>query len=348
MLSCSIRRVVILASPPPPASSSSTNNLPRIVASACPFTPRFHQRRASSSKPPSPANGSKGAVETQPTDIEEKPLHNKRKTKSISGKNALKARNTFLNVPSVPSTQYITPSLLGPASFFSLHRPISITNGFPQPVTEEAFASIFTAKGRNSKSQDVVSTLSNTLEALDAATGRLEAMNLESQRNNQWNRIEEIKSGINENSSTSDGNPTLSLQKQFMSEKYAPFNAPPAPIPIDATQSTDAVAVPAESQESQHRIYTAVLTVEESTDYNGDVTYMAHHSPLVIEDSFAVPNRFTEPEEAPQGRDTKEQEARNEIHAISVKRQRKLKMKKHKYKKLMRRTRNLRRRQDRN
>lgn len=34
--------------------------------------------------------------------------------------------------------------------------------------------------------------------------------------------------------------------------------------------------------------------------------------------------------------------------AISVKRQRKLKMKKHKYKKLMRKTRNLRRRLDRN
>ncbi|RYZ81296.1 MAG: AURKAIP1/COX24 domain-containing protein [Proteobacteria bacterium] len=36
------------------------------------------------------------------------------------------------------------------------------------------------------------------------------------------------------------------------------------------------------------------------------------------------------------------------MHAISVKRQRKLKMKKHKYKKLMKRTRNLRRRLDRN
>ena len=38
---------------------------------------------------------------------------------------------------------------------------------------------------------------------------------------------------------------------------------------------------------------------------------------------------------------------RRDMHAISVKRQRKLKMKKKKYKKLMKRTRNLRRKLDR-
>ena len=54
-----------------------------------------------------------------------------------------------------------------------------------------------------------------------------------------------------------------------------------------------------------------------------------------------MPVRRREPSE---GR----QERMRKMFLISVKRQRKLKMKKHKYKKLMKRTRNLRRKLDRN
>ena len=106
-----------------------------------------------------------------------------------------------------------------------------------------------------------------------------------------------------------------------------------------------------EPHKPQHRTYTAVLTIEESTDEHGEVTYMAHSSPLVQKDPPTIPTRFLERmyirRERHQER-SRERANQNRMEAISVKRQRKLKMKKHKYKKLMRRTRNLRRRLDRN
>jgi len=89
---------------------------------------------------------------------------------------------------------------------------------------------------------------------------------------------------------------------------------------------------------------------------------MAHSSPLIadveepslgeeeqIQEPY-LPTNFRERMNHRQERFVEYREQRAEetgIWAISVKRQRKLKMKKHKYKKLMKRTRNLRRRLER-
>jgi hypothetical protein len=113
------------------------------------------------------------------------------------------------------------------------------------------------------------------------------------------------------------------------------------------------------------RTYRAYLTFTESTNAAGEVTYMAHSSPLIVDieelehDSAAaiqepnsMPTTFRERMNIRKERYEEFLHRRGErdaaVWAISVKRQRKLKMKKHKYKKLMRRTRNLRRRLDRN
>jgi hypothetical protein len=73
---------------------------------------------------------------------------------------------------------------------------------------------------------------------------------------------------------------------------------------------------------------------------------MTHSSPL--EEKASFPTRFRERMYLRQERYWEQMEEDHGMLAISVRRQRKLKMKKHKYKKLMRRTRNLRRRLDRN
>jgi hypothetical protein len=119
---------------------------------------------------------------------------------------------------------------------------------------------------------------------------------------------------------------------------------------MNTADSLAAGSEAAEAQEPQHRTYTAVLTIEESTDENGEVTYMAHSTPLVQRDPPATPARypFLERMNIRQEQYRERREEHGIYQAISVKRQRKLKMKKHKYKKLMRRTRNLRRRLDRN
>ncbi|POS86997.1 hypothetical protein EPUL_001335 [Erysiphe pulchra] len=360
MISSSIRRVALTVH-----SISTTSKLPgnlsRVVASNnIPSCVPYNQKRASSSKPPSPTNGSKGVAEGRPvassptetSSIEAKPLTTKKKAKSSTVKNMLRSKNqTTFNIPSVPSTQHITPSLLGPAAFFSLHRPISITNGFPQPVTDEAFASIFTPRTRSSKSQEVILALSSTLENLNAVRESLDTLNSESQQN-QWTGLEESDAGKNEGMFQSPEinrlhvNQILGTPQYFMSGKYAPFNPPQPPKPLSTITTLGTGNT--EAPENRYRIYTAVLTVEESTDSNGDVTFTAQHSPLTAEDQYDLPNHPPGRSKIQQAQYRVKKTTESEKQAISVKRQRKLKMKKHKYKKLMRRTRNLRRRLDRN
>lgn len=148
----------------------------------------------------------------------------------------------------------------------------------------------------------------------------------------------------------------MKFPQHILSGKYQPFNAPPPPMPMDTEDSLAAGLEAAEdmSPANQERTYTAVLTIKESMDENGDVSYVAHSSPLeleeqVIEEHISPPNTFLERMQERQEKYEEYRENRAEetgMWAISVKRQRKLKMKKHKYKKLMRKTRNLRRRYD--
>lgn len=108
--------------------------------------------------------------------------------------------------------------------------------------------------------------------------------------------------------------------------------------------TAESLAAGLEAAQPQHRTYTAVLTVEESTDENGNVTWNARSSALVEEPSINEEGHVEDPRDLTNFRERmthrqqRFEEAREEkaretgIWAISVKRQRKLKMKKHKYK----------------
>jgi hypothetical protein len=210
-------------------------------------------------------------------------------------------------------------------------------NNYPQVVSDEAFANIFTAKRKsNAKPQEVISTLSNTLSKLESVTRQF---NLGPQQA-RWNsETDEIRAAITADSyrkAESQHAPqevAMDFPHHILSNRYQPFHPPPPPVPMNMSAET------VEVQEPQYRRYTAVLTIDESTDVNGETTYSAHSSPLE-----PMPTRFLDRMQLRQ----EQSRERNMMWAISVKRQRKLKMKKHKYKKLMKRTRNLRRRLDRN
>jgi hypothetical protein len=147
------------------------------------------------------------------------------------------------------------------------------------------------------------------------------------------------------------------VQLNQMSGQFLPFSPPPLPVAqkegssVSAALEAEAAADMAEDMPS-HRVYKAILTIEETTDENGQVKVVAHSPQLIEEGSevtdVAVPRTFLERMAL---RQLRYEDARgrrlDEIHAISVKRQKKLKMKKKKYKKLMRRTRNERRKLDR-
>lgn len=158
------------------------------------------------------------------------------------------------------------------------------------------------------------------------------------------------------------------VQLNAMSGQFLPFRPPPAPRPESSSSSTATGALDAASESAiddvdtdagpSHRVYRAILTIEETTDADGQVKVVAH-SPQLIEDQDQAapqPRSFLERmalrqlrhEDVISRRRFGEEGGGDGMLAISVRRQKKLKMKKKKYKKLMRRTRNLRRKLDRN
>ncbi|KAL2129451.1 hypothetical protein VTI74DRAFT_7791 [Chaetomium olivicolor] len=340
MIPSSVRRVVA-AAPQSSAVNTLASSVPRAaVTISLPYKPKgLHQRRYSSSKPSSPDDG--------PRDFAARPVPPSRGSKSVKAK---EAKATAPQPPSVPSTRHIGDEGLALSTFFALHRPISVTQLLPKTVTDDAFAQIFTPRTRDNRVSDVLSTLSQTVNDLEEPLSRMS-----------------ISSGDKQAQEAEDGSTKLSLkhadgtetnvyiQLNSMSGHYLPYTPPPAPqpvsetVPVEAESANSAIAEElAAEQEPQTRVYKAMVTIEETVDANGQYKVVAHSPELVEEDSQVAPRSFLERMAWRQLRyDEARQQQGRIMQAISVKRQRKLRMKKKKYKKLMKKTRNLRRKLDR-
>lgn len=165
-----------------------------------------------------------------------------------------------------------------------------------------------------------------------------------------------------------DGIPRLSVDQ--MLSRFKPFNPPPAPVPFDqATAESEATPNELSPEASREqptivakKAWSATVIVTESTDSSGHRTYTASTTPMTeAELPSAETSEMEEIEirqpfldrmrqrdnEHTRYRDDRSGRVQSDMHLISVKRQRRLKMKKHKYKKLMKRTRLLRRKLDR-
>jgi len=242
------------------------------------------------------------------------------------------------------------------ASIFSQHRPVSITTPLPSATTEETFNSIFEATtDAKHKSNDVLLTLGSVVERLDQASQARQSGDL------SWNILQESPNGEVTHLDGSNGQAFLA--------KYPPFTPPPAPSAFDpAAQSQKMQQRPKRESRKrqpkattpQTKTWSTTVVVTEYTNQDGTKSWSAETTPIVR--ALEVAQEVAEPEQQPKVQiqqpflqrmrlrhiQTIKQYKGGRMLAISVKRQRKLKMKKHKYKKLMRRTRNLRRRLDRN
>ena len=150
-----------------------------------------------------------------------------------------------------------------------------------------------------------------------------------------------------------DGPPQISTDR--LMANFLPFRPPPAPVPWDQVADPEIAAAEQESLQTtpaKQRAWSTAVVVTESTDASGKRTYSATAEPMVEinvppkagnVDEVEIHQPFLERMRQRQNSQTR----RPDMLAISVKRQRKLKMKKHKYKKLMKRTRLLRRKLDR-
>ncbi|KAG9836231.1 hypothetical protein KCU98_g5003, partial [Aureobasidium melanogenum] len=363
MFSSQLGRAARVGSQSASISTSTCAVANRVSSAACP-TLLSRQRRLSSSKASCPPNGDSNrsrqpAAATKPDLPSSRPAKSRSSTshKSNSASRNLKAAKdeTFANLPSVPSTEHILPQDITLSSFFSLHRPLSLGSAIPPAADMTAFNTIFEPKPKQQKTNgDVIFTLSNAINSIESQ-----------QRDSDlgWEIIQESSS--NADIKHLDGVPRSRSLEDLVAQ-LKPFTAPPPPSPVNVEQQQRKVrAAPAPTVSQKH--FKTTITVTENKRSDGVTFYTASATPpepAAIKEAPSATSttpfkdrlrnrelNFMEKELEQHRSDISILEGENskgEMHAISVKRQRKLKMKKHKYKKLMKRTRNLRRRLDRN
>lgn len=219
-------------------------------------------------------------------------------------------------------------------------------------MSDDAFAKIFAPRTRANRVADVLSTLSQSVHDLEEPLSKLSIAGGDKVAHEAEDGSTKISLKHGDGSETS-----VYLQLNAMSGQYLPYAPPPAPEPISETTEAEAdsaanngavaeEAAAEKQQQPQTRVYKAMVTIEETVDADGQYKVMAHSPELVEEDGR--PRSFLERMAERQLRyDEARQQQDRTMQAISVKRQRKLRMKKKKYKKLMRKTRNLRRKLDR-
>lgn len=259
------------------------------------------------------------------------------------------------------------------SNFFSLHRPISVTTPIPPESSTAAFSSIFDPKPiAKHKSSDVIYTLSSAVDTLENA-----ASSTQNQNSQQMTHEDvDLRTAVTQASpSNADPPPhhldlpakTLHINLHELAKNFRPYVKPPPPVPTnfafleEAPRKTSQQAEPKSDSVVTRKAFTTTLTIHEITYGSGRKSYKTHTTPIVEGPGSSTGEREKEVylPPAPRGQPFLGRMRERQIQymdrlgdgeiwqAISVKRQRKLKMKKHKYKKLMKRTKNLRRRLDR-
>lgn len=194
----------------------------------------------------------------------------------------------------------------------------------------------------------------------------------------RWEVISESSSNSDSGVKHLDGAPQPRMKSlDELVASFRPFKAPPPPEPFDekyvrsaATSlvQKNALSVNKTTRKPKQKIYITEIRVTESTHSDGRKTYAASSTPIRrLEDQQQAQAQPTRQLFLERMRRRSERAFRDGLRGIrapmyvrqvvgmgfrrkevwrliSVKRQRKLKMKKHKHKKLMKRTRNLRRR----
>ncbi|KAL4921879.1 hypothetical protein BDW62DRAFT_173590 [Aspergillus aurantiobrunneus] len=340
MLSSSLRRAAL--APIAPVAGVCRSSSQGLATSSAGIV---RQRRYSSSSS-KPSDGSRRVDASSQTPTKEVSSGEKREGKSSrrrgkdgsgSGRNGSKSSqpNAFSRLPSVPSTQHLQPHDVQLASFFSIHRPISVSTTVPPPSSPEAFDSIFTKQASKNETQDVIFTISSAANSMENAAhhfaendGHMSAFETEG---NQLDGLDmsELKVSVEE-----------------MAKRLRPFNPPPPPTPhAYATETGN------QHQPQATSSYSTVLTVRESTLSDGSKTYEAHTTPFVQAQSMEAPGAeeteaVTELPHNSQATYIERLRNNGAMQAISTRRRRVRKMKNHKFKKLLRRTRTLRRKLD--
>jgi hypothetical protein len=233
------------------------------------------------------------------------------------------------------------------ASFFSLHRPISVSTTVPPPSNPEAFDAIFSKKSPGPAQEDVMHTLSSAVESME---------NTADHHAEQDDSPQSLGRGGSLNHFDGEGNQLdamnmadMKVSVEDVAKQFRPFRPPPPPVPFDGSKQHAAQAEPEPAdQNPKGPSYSTVLTIHESTQPDGRTTYEAHTTPFVrneMETPGATDTAVSDPRTNPTT--YMERLRRNRtMQTLSTRRRRRVKMKKHKWKKRLRLTRSLRQKLD--
>lgn len=192
--------------------------------------------------------------------------------------------------------------------------------------------------------EDVIFTLSNTAQSMENIAHGMESEDQfgQLQRNFSSDADGELR--------MLDGaEPKMSVEEY--TRRLRPFHPPPPPVPMDMNANAELVEAYEGENKEEFSTYSTVLTIRESRDADGRKTYEASTGPFVRGDMEAPAGeheglKIDAPSDTTDMTYVERLRHNGSMHAISTKRRRKVKMKKHKFKKLMRRTRTLRRKLD--
>ncbi|KAJ6152687.1 hypothetical protein N7497_007006 [Penicillium chrysogenum] len=336
MLSTSLRRAAWTPLPLPGITRSGQN----LTSSLLGATRPLHQRRysSSSSKPPVPPSDGPRRMDTSAPAKGVNSSSEKSKANRRRGRTALLGTDlqSLANLPHFPTSQVSPrhstdshmvsaqiPANVHVASFFSIHRPISVTTTVPPTSSTDAFEAIFSSKRPlKNEPEDVIFTLSSAVQSMETGSQGM------SESEEQFRSFSE-----------QDGELRM-------------LDASSPPVPLDTSAAETAESTDAQI-DNEYQTYSTVLTIREARHADGRKTYEAHTGPFVRSGEMEDPSDMRDeisieaPSDSTAGMTYMERLRNNHtMHAISTMRRRKAKMKKHKFKKLMKRTRTLRRKLD--
>ncbi|MCJ1476970.1 hypothetical protein MMC13_005640 [Lambiella insularis] len=248
------------------------------------------------------------------------------------------------------------------ASFFSLHRPMSVTAVIPPYSSPSTFSSIFTPRvQQKQRPADVIYTLSVAVNTFEKAATHTEHQQKESQpapiaSNARPLTLDGLRTAVTQASASNaepnstshlDGqpSPTVYINIEEIARKFRPFNPPPAPVPMPAPEESEARLSHALPKPAPAKAVPLSPSFFEAAPTSWASLKEVLKKKLVASGWETFRQRMRN--RNLQWQIVRVERRRQMWQAISVKRQRRLKIKKHKYKKLMRRTKNLRRRLDR-
>lgn len=220
-----------------------------------------------------------------------------------------------------------------------------MTTTVPPTSSTDAFEAIFSSKRPlKNEPEDVIFTLSSAVQSMETGSQGM------SESEDQFRSFSEQDGELR----MLDG-PDSKMSVEEFTRRLRPFQPPPPPVAMNTSAAE--IAETAETIDAQvdneYQTYSTVLTIREARHADGRKTYEAHTGPFVRSGEMEDPSDMRDeisieaPSDSAAGMTYMERLRNNRtMHAISTMRRRKAKMKKHKFKKLMKRTRTLRRKLD--